>query len=121
MHFAYAAAARDHEVFAFAGLWERWRPREGAPIDSFAILTTKPNALVAKLHDRMPVILHAEDHARWLDRQLPPTAVEALLGPYPEAEMIAVRVSARVNNVANDEPSCVAAVGDDGPKQGSLF
>jgi hypothetical protein len=48
---------RDDRPFAFAGLWESWERAGEGPLEMFTILTTEPNALVAPLHDRMPVIL----------------------------------------------------------------
>ena len=41
-------------VFAFAGLWDRWRAQDGTVVESCTILTTAPNNLVAEVHDRMP-------------------------------------------------------------------
>ncbi|MDP9385898.1 MAG: SOS response-associated peptidase [Actinomycetota bacterium] len=64
------------EPFAFAGLWTRVRI-DGEPIESTSILTTAPNTVVARLHDRMPVILPDRDaEAAWLSGEL--TAEEAL-------------------------------------------
>src|SRR2546422_732558 len=53
--------------FAFAGLWDRWRDRNNEAIETCTILTTKPNSLVADVHDRMPVMLRPEDYDLWLD------------------------------------------------------
>jgi putative SOS response-associated peptidase YedK len=47
----------DDSPFAFAGLWERWRAEDNKAIETCTILTTKPNSLVADIHDRMPLIL----------------------------------------------------------------
>ncbi|MEM7042182.1 MAG: SOS response-associated peptidase family protein [Pseudomonadota bacterium] len=52
---------------AFAGFWSTWRSPDGDDITSFTIVTTEPNALMAGIHSRMPVILGADDHDRWLD------------------------------------------------------
>jgi len=49
---------RDRRTFAFAGLWERWEGGE-EPLETFTILTTRANSLVAPIHPRMPVILAA--------------------------------------------------------------
>ncbi len=49
------------EPFAFAGLWSSWKDHEGEWINMSAIVTTKPNELTVKVHDRMPVISAAED------------------------------------------------------------
>jgi len=97
---------RDQAPFAFAGLWERWRQPDGQILRSCTIVTCPPNALVAEVHDRMPVILAATDHARWLD----PAAGEgrALLRPCPAEWLEAVAVSPRVNSPAHDDPECLA-------------
>jgi len=57
----------DGEIFAFAGLWDRWKDPNGQWIRSFSILTTIPNSVTSAVHDRMPVILNKEDYDLWLD------------------------------------------------------
>lgn len=76
---------RDGAPFALAGLWDRWRaPSGGEVIDSCTIIVTEPNAIVAPVHDRMPVIVEPGDYGRWLDAQhVPPQGVRDLLRPYP--------------------------------------
>lgn len=99
--------------FAFAGLWDRWVPHSGEPIESFTILTTRPNELTAAVHDRMPVILSPRDHRLWLDpRMQSPHRLEPLLRPYPADEMTVYPVSPVVNRPANDLPECVAPLTD---------
>src|SRR5207248_972265 len=53
---------RDDALFAFAGIWDSWKSREGLVIQSCAILTTAPNELLSDVHDRMPVILSPENY-----------------------------------------------------------
>ena len=66
----YFIRMRDERPFAFAGLWDRWEsPDEGA-IETCTILTTAPNAVLAPIHDRMPVILPPAEYAQWLDPAL---------------------------------------------------
>jgi putative SOS response-associated peptidase YedK len=68
------------ELFAFAGLYTR--DPDGTP--TCAIITTTPNALMAPIHARMPVILHPEHEGRWLDpATTDPAAALACLQPYP--------------------------------------
>jgi putative SOS response-associated peptidase YedK len=55
------------ELFAFPGLWERWKEPRGNWIKSCSILTTTPNAVTSAIHDRMPVILNPDDYDVWLD------------------------------------------------------
>jgi putative SOS response-associated peptidase YedK len=93
------------EPFAFAGLWASWRdPQAEAWLDSCTIITTTANGLVAPVHDRMPVILPRTAEAAWLDPELDPAAVDALLVPYPAEEMHAAEASMLVNSVKNDGP-----------------
>lgn len=95
------------EVFAFAGLWEP--PLEKGGRATCAILTTDPNPLAGKVHDRMPVILPREAYGRWLDPAVrSEEALRPLLGPFPEAAMVAYPVGTAVNRPANDDPSCLA-------------
>jgi putative SOS response-associated peptidase YedK len=105
----YAIRFEDGRVFAFAGLWERWRDREtGEHLDSCTILTTAPNDLVAPIHDRMPVILPADAWDRWLDVTVTePDLLQPLLGPHRSDGMVATPVSRRVNSPRNDDPSCL--------------
>jgi putative SOS response-associated peptidase YedK len=62
---------RGGELFAFAGLWERWRDPTGGWIRSCSILTTTPNGVTSQVHDRMPVILDKADFELWLDPGFP--------------------------------------------------
>jgi putative SOS response-associated peptidase YedK len=68
-------------------------------VRTFTILTTAPNALVAPLHDRMPVILAPGDHDRWLGDEPDPAD---LIRPYAGDDMVAWPVSTRVNKADND-------------------
>ncbi len=102
----------DRRPFAFAGLWERWRGREGGPtLVSFTILTTEPNERVRPLHDRMPVILPdraAED--RWLAPEASARELEPLLAAVAEDYLAAWPVSTAVNRPANDAPELIERV-----------
>ena len=94
-------------VFAFAGLWEP-PVTEGAP-PTFAILTTEPNEIAGRVHDRMPAILDPADYAAWLDPAVAGALpVRTLLRPFPAGAMTAFPVSTAVNNPAFDDPSCLA-------------
>lgn len=94
-------------VLAFAGLWDRWEGPEGS-LDSCTILTTAAQGPMARIHDRMPVILAREDYGRWLDPATPPEVLKGLLRPCPEAWLRMHPVDRRVGNVRNDDPGLVA-------------
>ena len=102
---------KEHRPFAFAGLWARWKASEDETVQSFTLLTTTPNEVAAKVHDRMPVILPPESYDRWLDPELHDReALEALLLPYPAEAMEAYPVSTLVNSPQNDDPRCIEPI-----------
>lgn len=99
-------------LFAMAGLWDRWTPREGGdPLETCVILTTPANPFLASLHDRMPAILPRRDWDAWLDPATDPAAAKALLRPLaddPDSALDVRPVSRRVNSPRNDDASCLA-------------
>ncbi|MDF1503198.1 SOS response-associated peptidase [Roseisolibacter sp. H3M3-2] len=109
----WAFARGDDAPFAFGGVWDASRDPdapEAPPVVTFAVLTTAPNALLATVHDRMPVIVPPAAFDAWLDRATPPAAAAALLGPYPAAEMRGWRISTRVNDPRHDDASVLEPV-----------
>jgi putative SOS response-associated peptidase YedK len=79
----------DQKIFGFAGLYDVWTDtKTGKEIKSYTIITTTPNSLVGKIHDRMPVILNPEDEAAWLDPDIvEPERLLPLLKQYPADKM----------------------------------
>ncbi len=101
----YAFGMKSGEPFAFGGLWDAWKdPATGDWLQSFTIITTDPNELTAKVHNRMPVIVKPSDYDRWLTRDLVEQPPIDVLRPYDAAAMIAHPVDPRVGNVRNNEP-----------------
>jgi putative SOS response-associated peptidase YedK len=110
----------DGGIFAFAGLWDRWRGPDGQAVETCTILTTTPNKLLADVHDRMPVILAPGHYDRWLDPTMQHVAsAVGLLRPFDSNLMRRYPVGTRVNLVANDDPECSAPV--DFPATATLF
>ena len=102
---------RGGGLFAFAGLWDEWYAPDGSPLRSCTIITTTPNAVTAPIHDRMPVILHPEDEALWLDRSITNASdLLPLLIPYPADTMEAYAVSRSVNAPIMDDPGLIVPV-----------
>ena len=94
----------DGAPFGFAGLWTIWRdPESREPLFTCTIVTTRANALVAPVHDRMPVILPREGESPWLDRDVPAGDALTLLQPYPAERMIGADASTLVNSADNDD------------------
>jgi len=113
----YAFALRSGEPYAFAGLWERWQPKEGAALETFTILTTDPNELMEPIHNRMPAILEALDYPRWLDPGDPARPPVDLLRPFPAEKMVSFAVSDRVGNVRNNDPQLLERLEPSGEPQ----
>ena len=112
---------KSEAPFAFAGLWERWQSPEGELVHSCAIVTTRPNALVAPIHDRMPAILTPSLEDVWLDgAEQDLLALTVLVAePYRAEDMAARVVTPMVNSAGIDAPECIAPGGEEG--QGGLF
>jgi putative SOS response-associated peptidase YedK len=100
---------REGRVFAFGGLWERWRDGERL-VESFCIITVEPNELCATIHDRMPLILREDDFAKWLDPSTGAAELSATLKPYAASEMECFPVSKLVNTPANESATCVVRI-----------
>ncbi|WP_456364224.1 SOS response-associated peptidase [Priestia aryabhattai] len=96
--------------FAFAGLWDRW-DKDGEPLYTCTIITTKPNKVAEEIHDRMPVILKEDAYDIWLDPKMDDTNyLKSLLAPYPAREMKAYPVSQIVNSPKNDVVECLSPI-----------
>ena len=98
----------DRPCFALGGLWESWNGGGGVPVETFAVLTTRPNEVVAGLHDRMPVIVPPDHAGAWLapvalDQEL----ATSLAIPHDARGMVAWPVTSRVGNPGYDAPDCI--------------
>src|SRR6202011_3631305 len=103
--------SNEGDLFAFAGIWDRWKDASGNWVKTCSILTTTPNAVTAAVHDRMPVILDPDAYDLWLDPGMKDaTAASDLLKPYDARLMRSYPVSSRVNSVVNDDADCIARV-----------
>jgi putative SOS response-associated peptidase YedK len=113
----------DGKPFGMAGLWENWMSDDGSEIQSAAILTTKANRLVGRVHDRMPVILERESYGRWLDAgNEDVTGFGPLLVAFPAEAMTSLAVSRVVNSPRNDTPECLSPAPQANPdKMDDLF
>lgn len=107
----YRITVRGGGLFSMAGLYETWTAADGRKVHTCAILTTEANDRLAAIHDRMPVILHREDEALWLDRTVQEREqLDPLLVSYPSEEMEAYEVDKRVGSVKHDDPGLIKRV-----------
>ncbi len=111
----YYVTMASGEPMSFAGLWEKWRKGDGAEVLSCTIITTAANALIAPIHDRMPVILSRDDCEAWMRPAGGAAPEPSLLQPCPAEWLRSYRVSTRVNSPRNNDPSLIEpeADGDD--------
>ncbi|MEQ8443134.1 MAG: SOS response-associated peptidase [Alphaproteobacteria bacterium] len=98
----YRIAFEDAQVFAFAGLWERWQGADGSDVETCSIVTTEANETLTPLHHRMPVILDDAAFAPWLEGGEDEAAAHML--PYAgDRRLVYHPVDRRLNNVRNDD------------------
>lgn len=84
---------RERPIFSMAAIYDSFKDKEGKPFTAFSILTTRPNPLVSKIHNRMPVILKLEDEQAWLDNTImDPRDLKGLIGPFDEGQMVLERL-----------------------------
>ena len=117
---------RDRDLFCLAGLWETWTAPEqvvepelpglglGQPkaetLHTFTGITTTPNRLAKRVHDRMPVILHPDDYDQWLSPESQAADLKRLLRPFDAEPMREHYVTPLMNNPRFDAPECVQPV-----------
>jgi putative SOS response-associated peptidase YedK len=98
----------DGAPMAFAGLTSIWTDREtGEAIESATIITTTPNAVMAQLHNRMPVILPEDAIDEWLDDEADPASLQLMLQPCPDDWLTAYPVSTAVGSPRNQGPELI--------------
>ncbi len=102
---------KDDELFAFAGLWDLWE-KEGKSLISCAIITTSPNKLCEKIHDRMPVILPQDKEREWIS-DTPAEKAISILKPYNDKIIKEYEISLKVNNPRNNSADILAPIEKD--------
>jgi putative SOS response-associated peptidase YedK len=102
---------QGEQYIAFAGLYDTWTTPDGEELSTFTIITTEADPLMARLHNRMPVILTRELEAAWLDPELT-TAPDVLdiLSRSTGLELEAYPVSRMVNKPNNDSQALIQRV-----------
>ncbi len=98
-------------IFSFAGVWSSWHDPSGQEVHTYSILTTEPNAEMAGIHDRMPVILHPEDEDDWLNPDLSEQQdIERYLRPLEDNALETFPVSKAVNVVKTNVETLVLPI-----------
>lgn len=99
------------DVFSFAGVWETWKDVEGKELRTYSIITTAPNKEMSSVHNRMPLILHQEDEASWLEpSKVSREEIEPFLHLYEDRGLELYEVSKDVNSAANNDEHLIYAL-----------
>src|SRR5262249_33882605 len=102
----------DGKLLSMAGLFNYWRSKvEAVPIATFTVVTTMPNQWMARIHNRMPVILEDNQINRWLDPTTSdPQKLSDLLKSPPEDFLRYHPVSKELSSARTDEASCAERI-----------
>ncbi|NQY93086.1 MAG: SOS response-associated peptidase [Campylobacteraceae bacterium] len=106
--FPYFVKPINEGCFVLAGLWAQWHDViKNEKIISVALITTPPNEKIAKIHDRMPVILDQKDWKSWLDNNTSLEDLNKLFIPSSSTQLKLNEVSSLVNSVKNNTLACI--------------
>ena len=108
----YYISEQDDNPIGLAGIWEHWMGAEGSELESAAIITTIPNSDIARIHDRMPVVISPEDYEGWLDcRDGLAEEANRLLHSAPDRLFKVQKVGLGINNSMNEGPDLIVPQG----------
>ena len=99
------------DLFSFAGVWDSWKDVEGKEFKTYSIITTEPNKEMSSIHNRMPVILHPEDEASWLESsKVKREEIEPFIHPFEDRGLDVYKVSDDVNYPRNNNQQLIEAL-----------
>ena len=102
----------DHALVLLAGLWKFQQLPAGTVTQVFVVLTTRPNSVMAPIHDRMPIVLDQSQVDNWMNRATSEALARSLLRSAPDDWLVADKASPLVNSVKNDGPELLAGLLD---------
>ncbi len=96
------------DIFSFAGFYDVWKDAEGKEWKTYTLITTEPNKEARAIHDRMPVILHPEDEASWIEpSHTDRSDIEPLLRPWEDNGIEIVEVSTDTKGLEYDDKTLI--------------
>ncbi len=109
----YYISLKNDEMFVFAGIWSESVDKTGKKHQTFSVLTTEANEMMAEIHNtkkRMPVILTPDSAEQWLKPDLPVDEIRKLLIPLPSEQMKAHTIQKFIPSKANElnNPNIIA-------------
>lgn len=106
----YIIGLPDRSLIGFAGIWSEWESKSGNKFSAYSIMTTDANEEMKDVHDRMPVILYADQEADWLDAETSPDRLAEILVPSEDGRLLLEEGSQAINNVRTNERSLITPV-----------
>ncbi|NND05106.1 MAG: SOS response-associated peptidase [Saprospiraceae bacterium] len=103
---------KDREIFAVAGLWEKWKSPMGEAVESFTVITQDASASIVHIHDRMPAILTCDAESVWIDEGISTQDALSIIHPYADEQIRAYPVSKRVGKVSENDAELIEEVVD---------
>jgi putative SOS response-associated peptidase YedK len=100
----------SRRLFSFAGMYSVVKDAEGKEWKTFTIMTTTPNAVVSRFHDRMPVVLPENAEDAYLSPKTSVTLLQSLLKPYDESNMEAYPISPKINKAGYDRDDAIERI-----------
>lgn len=100
----------DENLYAFAGIWNSWKDKDGNEFNAYSIMTADPNAEMKEVHDRMPVILHRDDESKWIQEEISDEDIQEMLWTPEDGYLKMIEVSKDVNNVRNNKPELLKQI-----------
>ena len=112
----YYITLANGEPFAFAGVWDEWRPKDGGdPVLTCTILTTEANELMVEIHNRMPAILKPDYYSEWIDPTYQDVdGLQRLIGPARAPELRTWPVSTLVNSPKHNDRKLIEPIMGEG-------
>ncbi|MBS4014349.1 MAG: SOS response-associated peptidase [Bacteroidetes bacterium] len=114
--YPYFISLKEKDIFSLGCIYDTWIDKTtGETKQTFSIITTPANNLLSEIHNtkkRMPLIIHQQDEAQWIDSSLSEKKIAGLTKPFPDKEMKAHTVSREINNPKNNRnlPFAIEAI-----------
>ncbi len=115
---------RDEDIFSLAGIWDSWKMKGGISLNTFSVVTTRANELMAEIHNtkkRMPVILPSSLEKLWLKGELEKNQATELMEPVSSEMLEAHTISPLITNTRADRNRQELIMPYNYPVQGLLF
>jgi putative SOS response-associated peptidase YedK len=103
----YRFTLMNDEIFAMAGIWDRWENPKGEILYSFSVITKAARGITMEISDRMPVILSEPTEKKWLENRLNDNDILSLIEHCAQKNIVYYKCHKVVNSMEVDVPQCL--------------